>query len=168
MKNLRNLRPLLTTIKENIKYVFSVVLLFAICLLYGCSINKQTDDNENKSNSYIIVYNEKDTISSIEAYIRKKIDYRYNVLKYGDYDLIMDLYGTPHKTSYKVLKKGINLYEFENGLLEYIPTIDNDSLVVTHYYYENGNISTDIWWTIIDGHKKILEVLEYNNEYIQF
>ncbi len=78
----------------------------------------------------------------------------------------MNRYGTP-SISTIVLKKDVSLYEYQGGLVEYIP--QKDSLSITQYYFVKDNINIVIWGILLENGKiKILDILEWDKNKIQF
>ena len=55
----------------------------------------------------------------------------------------------------------IDLYEYQNGLYQFIP--ETDSLIVVEQIYNNGHYKKIIWLTEYGEKKKVLDVLDYNS-----
>lgn len=54
----------------------------------------------------------------------------------------------------------ISLYEYQNGLYQFIP--DKDSLIVFEQGYKNGYQKRILWLIEHEKKKKVLDILEYN------
>ena len=60
----------------------------------------------------------------------------------------------------------IDLYEYQNGLYQFIP--ETDSLIVYEQIYNNGHHKKIIWLTEYGEKKKVLDVLDYNTKTTHF
>ena len=60
----------------------------------------------------------------------------------------------------------IDLYEYQNGLYQFIP--ETDSLIVVEQIYNNGHYKKIIWLTEYGEKKKVLDVLDYNTKTTHF
>ena len=60
----------------------------------------------------------------------------------------------------------IDLYEYQNGLYQFIP--ETDSLIVFEQIYNNGHHKKIIWLTEYGEKKKVLDVLDYNTKTTHF
>lgn len=92
----------------------------------------------------------------------------HEIKVHEEYDIkdIMNRYGTP-SISTIILKKDVSLYEYQGGLVEYIP--QKDSLSITQYYFVRDNINIVIWGIPLENGKiKILDILEWDKNKIQF
>ena len=76
--------------------------------------------------------------------------------------------GAPEYEKMIVLKTdtSINLYEYQNGLYQFIP--DKDSLIVLEQGYKNGSKKKILWLTEYEQKKKVLDVLDYNTKTTHF
>lgn len=55
----------------------------------------------------------------------------------------------------------IDLYEYQNGLYQFIP--ETDSLIVIEQIYKNGQYKKIIWLTEYGKKKRVMDVLDYNS-----
>ena len=60
----------------------------------------------------------------------------------------------------------IDLYEYQNGLYQFIP--ETDSLIVYEQIYNNGHHKKIIWLTEYGEKNKVLDVLDYNTKTTHF
>lgn len=76
--------------------------------------------------------------------------------------------GAPDNEKMITLKPNmlIDLYEYQNGLYQFIP--ETDSLIVVEQIYNNGHYKKIIWLTEYGEKKKVLDVLDYNTKTTHF
>ena len=76
--------------------------------------------------------------------------------------------GAPDNEKMITLKPNmsIDLYEYQNGLYQFIP--ETDSLIVYEQIYNNGHHKKIIWLTEYGEKKKVLDVLDYNTKTTHF
>ena len=76
--------------------------------------------------------------------------------------------GAPDSEKMITLKPNmsIDLYEYQNGLYQFIP--ETDSLIVYEQIYNNGHHKKIIWLTEYGEKKKVLDVLDYNTKTTHF
>ena len=76
--------------------------------------------------------------------------------------------GAPDNEKMITLKPNmsIDLYEYQNGLYQFIP--ETDSLIVFEQIYNNGHHKKIIWLTEYGEKKKVLDVLDYNTKTTHF
>ncbi|MBR4828736.1 MAG: hypothetical protein IKZ92_02920 [Muribaculaceae bacterium] len=86
---------------------------------------------------------------------------------YSDEEL-KDRLGAPEYEKMIVLKPDtfINLYEYQSGLYQFMP--EKDSLIVLEQGYKNGSNKKILWLTGYENKKRVLDILEYNPQKIQF
>lgn len=86
---------------------------------------------------------------------------------YSDEEL-KDKLGVPEYEKKIVLKPdtSLNLYEYQNGLYQFMP--DKDSLIVLEQGYKNGSKKKIFWLIEYEQKKKVLDVLDYNTKTTQF
>lgn len=60
----------------------------------------------------------------------------------------------------------IDLYEYQNGLYQFIP--ETDSLIVVEQIYNNGHYKKIIWLTEYGEKKRVMDVLDYNSQTTHF
>ena len=115
------------------------ILLVVLLLLFSCTAQKFKEGNEY--------------FKAEEVYEEREI---------------LKKYGTP-VVSMIILKEGseTQLYEYQNGLVKYIPA--KDSLYVKQYSFHRGNIHVVIWGIPKGNDKiKILDALEWDEKEVQF
>ena len=86
---------------------------------------------------------------------------------YSDEELKNRL-GAPEYEKMIVLKPdtSINLYEYQNGLYQFIP--EKDSLIVLEQGYKTESNKKILWLTGYENKKRVLDILEYNPLKTQF